>query len=61
MKFETIQGYLYAVTAGDAAVQVTDSNGLALTVEAGKQSVIVATTNELVVDGSATLTQLRSE
>lgn len=60
MNLQTIKGYMYAATAGEESAEVTDANGLTLSIGAGEQVLFTATTDEIVVaSGTITLTQVR--
>lgn len=51
---------MYAATAGEESAEVTDANGLTLSIGAGEQVLFTATADEIVVaSGTITLTQVR--
>lgn len=57
-EYNTVKGQAYAVTARGAS-SVTDENGLNLSVEAGGQTVFVASTDKAEVSGDHVLVQCR--
>lgn len=60
MEYQTNKGFLYAVTGGEDGAEITDSNGLTLSIEAGQQVLFTATSNSITVTtGTITLTQVR--
>lgn len=60
MDIPTIKGYVYAATAGLSSAEVTDANGLSLSIGAGEQVIFTAATDKVTVaSGVVTLTQVR--
>lgn len=59
MDIPVIKGFLYAVTAGTESVELTDENGLTISVGSGEQSMFTATCDKVTVTGDATVTQVR--
>lgn len=60
MNIPTIKGFLYAATAGEDSAEITDANGLTLSIGAGEQVLFTATSDSITVSsGTITLTQVR--
>ena len=60
MEINTLKGFMYAATAGLSSAEITDANGLTLSIGAGEQVLFTATGDHItVVSGTVTLTQVR--